>query len=129
VFVSFCLYGRWNPDALVVPQKCKGMKENLFLALCQRVGLLDDFKASPENLKAVHRQHRSKDTSGLMSFASFVSALAAVSKLRHRRVESVLQAVLDINQEGRLHIHMDGRNKYVLRDVHAPRHMLQALVA
>ena len=60
VYISFCLYGKWDAAAMVVPHKCNGMKENSFLALCRTVGLVDDFRASPENLRAVHREFRSK---------------------------------------------------------------------
>mmetsp|Transcript_17090 Transcript_17090/g.43837 ORF Transcript_17090/g.43837 Transcript_17090/m.43837 type:complete len:261 (+) Transcript_17090:61-843(+) len=102
VFVSFALFAKWDPDAMVTAQKSKGIPANRFMVMCNAARL-----SSPETFGAfreifVRYSHRE-----MMVFKKFLTALPDIAQLCHKSVMQVIETFMAINAEKRICIHVD----------------------
>eukprot|EP00191_Tetraselmis_sp_GSL018_P000571 CAMPEP_0177597690 /NCGR_PEP_ID=MMETSP0419_2-20121207/11863_1 /TAXON_ID=582737 /ORGANISM="Tetraselmis sp., Strain GSL018" /LENGTH=416 /DNA_ID=CAMNT_0019089911 /DNA_START=729 /DNA_END=1980 /DNA_ORIENTATION=+ len=106
VFVSFALYGCWRPDELVYPQSSSGMGGLRFTALCREAGLIDGKHVTTKVIHDVFQSLMDKMKMKLF-FPQFLMALSRVAEHGNKDPEAAMKAVLDINSEGLLRIHVN----------------------
>lgn len=102
VFVSFALWGKWDPDAMVVAQKCNGMSHNKFMALCRAARLSEPHTFGAFREIFVRFSHRE-----VLAFKKLLVAMPDISQICGQSISQCIQSVMGINTEGRICVHMD----------------------
>jgi hypothetical protein len=104
VYVSFALYGEWDPEKMVLPHAhAPTMGGRKFMALCRAAGLLDDGLVTPEAANALMSKHADTNTR-LLTFDRFLDAMAAFARAKMCSTRAVLASIRAINDQRLLSI-------------------------
>jgi len=104
VFSSFALFGRWDPNGVVVPQEPCKLGFHNFILMCRDAKLIRNDLISARRLHTIFKKRMDKAT-GLITFKQFLSMLPEIADEVEKKTETVMEMVLNLNREGHLWIH------------------------